>query len=650
MAGGSCQLAALLLQPPPFGWLGSLIVALSVVVALLAYTTGFRWQQHAQPARSGLLALRLGAIVCLFLTLLHPAWVSERTVDEKPIVAVVLDDSASMSQTAATGPRTREATEGLAADARTAGSEVSRYARAASILHEKMIPELVESHRLRLYDVEGHALRAENIPAVPIGERSPLTETLLRVQGDLRHDALVAIALLSDGAETADRPAFGQLEQLHVPVCTIDVTGPSREESTTADLSIQAVSANRRTLVGNTVRVAVDIAAEGAIDEARLPVSILDGGELIASRVILWQPGERVMRTELEFVPHRPGEFTYSVAVGALPGEIHLANNRETFPMTVRAKPLTVLYIDGVLRWEGKFIREALAADPDISVVSTVRTAPAGADHGSQGLLLAEQLASVDVVILGDVEGSYFSANEELQALRRWVAASGGGLVLTGGYHSFGPEGFGRTALRDILPVKFSGAASPQIERPFNLKLTEAGREHPIFHLTGDRVRDTAFFHKLPALDGGSRVAGIKPAAEVLAVSSRISGADGEQTLPIMVVQQVGAGRTMVFAVDTTWRWRLVVGGFTGDSSFYERFWGQLVRWMASQQDEPSPELFVSTDQSRYELGETIELNIELRFQGMVGDGAGDRADGGRVGRASRPPGAARAEARGSFC
>jgi len=612
---GGLQLAAVLFQAPPFGWLGSLIIALSVVVALLAYTTSFRWQQHTQPARFGLLALRLGAIVCLFLTLLHPTWVSERAEEEKPVVAVVLDDSASMSQAIEWGGD--EATEGSSAE--------TRYSSAIGALRQDLMPALAESHDLRLYDVEAHPLDPDDLPATAAGERSPLTDTLLRVQDDLRDDHLVAITLLSDGAETTERPVLGDVGQLRVPMHAVEVLRDSQRGPTVPDLAVQAVSTNRRALVGNIVRVLVDLVAEGDAGDTQTPVSILDGGEMVASRAVRWTPERRVVRAELEFIPRRPGDFVYSVAVGPLPEETDLSNNRQTFPLTVGAKPLTVLYVDGVLRWEGKFIREALAADPDVNLISTVRTARVGADRGSQGVLLAEQLANVDVVILGDVEAAYFSAEEELQALCRWVRESGGGLVLTGGYHSFGPEGFGRTVLRDVLPVAFSAAANPQIEQPFNLKLTDAGREHPIFHLTGDRVRDTGFFHRLPPLDGCSRVAGIKPAAEVLAVNPQVRTADGEQGLPVLVVQQAGAGRTMLFAVDTTWRWRLVVGGFAGDSSFYERFWGQLVRWMASEQDETPPQLFVSTDQSRYKLGETIELNIELRLPDRADDGADGR-------------------------
>jgi uncharacterized membrane protein/pimeloyl-ACP methyl ester carboxylesterase len=602
IAGDGLSLASLLFDTPGFGPLGSLIVAGSVAAALLAYTTGLRWRQETRPTRFVLLGLRLGAIVCLLLTILHPAWMSERTVDEKPIVAVVLDDSASMAE--ATERRSDEATKG--------GGDETRYGLAVALLTEELMPKLAESHRLRLYDVEARALQADELPADAIGQRSPLTDALLRVQSDLRDEPLVGIALLSDGAETSDRPAVGGPEQLHVPVHTIDVAGSAGESLQAADLAVQAVSANRRALVGNTVRVFVDVAAEGRLCAGQTPVALLDSGEVVAARTISWQAGERLTRVGLEFVPRRPGEFTYTVAVGGLPGEADLANNRQTFPLAVSAKPLTVLYVDGVLRWEGKFIREALGADPDINVISSVRTARVGADRGSQGLLLPEQLSNVDVVILGDVEATYFSTSDELAALCSWVS-DGGSLVLTGGYHSFGPQGFGRTALRDILPVEFSASANPQIEQPFNLKLTDAGREHPIFQLTRDRVRDTAFFNKLPALDGCSRIAAVKPGAEVLAVNPRLGGPEGAQGLPIMIVQQVGAGRSLVLAVDTTWRWRLVVGGFTGDSSFYERFWGQLVRWMASDRTEAPQRLFASTDRSRYRLGDTIELTIKLQ-------------------------------------
>ena len=617
----------MIFEPEGFGVISALAVLAAIAAVVLAYTLGLRWRQYSMRTRAALLSCRLAAVSCLLLALLHPSCRQETSVERKPALAVVLDDSQSMGRPAAglidstTGP--------------------TRYALAVEVLQKHVLPAIRSDLDVRIYDVEGRPLDPSHLPPQPTGPRSPLTQTLLAVQQDLVRSqqglpagATAGILLLSDGAEVADagdgtaagRDQVGKgqvshafqasdpiaLDQLHLPVHTVTVAAPVAQLVGPPDLAIEAVSANRHARVGNTVQAVLDLTATGQTPAASVPITILDGNRVLASKTVQWRAGDLAMRTELEFVPRRPGDLALTVQVGALPGETDLDNNRQTFPLSVRAKPLTVLFVDGVLRWEGKFVRQALSEDPDINVISSVRTARAGSDRGSQGLLLAEQLANVNVVILGDVEASYFSA-QEIRALRSWVTDRQGALLVTGGYHSFGPEGFGRSDLRDILPVEFSASPNPQIEQPFQMKITDAGRDCPIFHLTGDRVRDAAFFQALPPLAGCSKIAAVKPAAQVLAVDPAVTSPDGSQGLPIMIAQQVGAGRTMVLAVDTTWRWRTVVGGFTGDTTFYTRFWGQVVRWLAGIDAEPPQQLFASTDRPRYQAGQTIELNVTLR-------------------------------------
>jgi uncharacterized membrane protein len=450
----------------------------------------------------------------------------------------------------------------------------------------------------------------------------------LQIQRGLRGRALAGIVLLSDGNDTTSRMTGDDsaqstagadeqsedaaLEQLHVPVHAVEVAPVGSAADLPPRVSLQSVTAPRRALVNNIVRVAVDIAAEGSAAGHAVPVAILLGGRPVAARMVALSPSEPVTRAEIELVPAVPGRFTYLVQVGNAPGQTMLEHNRATFALTVRARPLTVLYIDGVLRPEGKFVREALTSDPDLNLVTAIRTAPPGAGRGSPGLLLQEQLANIDVVILGDMEASYFSA-QEIASLRRWVTEDGGGLLLTGGYLSFGAQGLVRTDLRDILPVEFSAQPNPQIEQAFNLKLTEAGRQSPIFHLGGDKTIDTRFYQTLPKLEGCARIAAVKPGAEVLAVNPTVEAGEGSTGLPVMVTQQVGAGRAMVFSVDTTWHWRMIVGGFTGDASFYQRFWGQIVRWLASSDEESAgAQLHLSTDRYRYPLGQNVELRVSI--------------------------------------
>ncbi|MBN1557073.1 MAG: hypothetical protein JW951_02880 [Lentisphaerae bacterium] len=573
------------------------LVGVGVLLVVIAYLRGLRWQHHTPGSRRLLLLLRLGAIACLLPALLQLRARRRVATAQRPVVAVVLDDSGSMRRPAG-----------------APGDEAAptRYARALDLLRDELAPALGTNVALRVYGIDGEALSPPALETNAADKAySPLTETLLYVQRDAGETNLAALVVLSDGAEHGAAPTPAAPDRLRVPVFAVNVSGTAAPEEGPPDAAVRSVAVNRTALAGNTVQVEADIRLRGETVSARTPVHVLQGERVVAGAVLESDHGERQWRVQMEFVPEQAGRFTYLVQAGAFPGETELADNRTTFSLAVRREPLKVLYIDGVLRWEGKFVREALARDPDIHVVYAVRTARPGRDQGSPGLLRPEALADLQLVILGDVEAAYFDP-AELEALAQWIVEQGGALLLTGGYRSFGPEGFSTSRLSRVLPVLFAGPGAAQIEDPFPLRLTRAGREHPVFDLTGNRMRDVAFIHDLPLLQGCSAVRGVKPGAEVLAVNPEVQVPGRDEGLPVMAVQQVGEGRTMVFAVDTTWRWRMVVGGYTGDASFYHRFWGQLVRWLITDEDTEAAVLAVRTDRSRYRTNETVRLYADL--------------------------------------
>ncbi len=576
------------------GWWDSLLwITLAIVLAeslLAARQSGTGGRSGG--AKLGLLALRGVAIACVVIGILHVRWQSTSHKTIRPTLAVMLDDSRSMSEPL---------------------GKATRYGQASRI--EKQLSALLPDRVLVLFDALGRGLSKGAKPQAT-GDRSPLVSSLVQIQRAISDKALAGIIVLSDGIDT-DRSDGSAIDSLGAPVYPIEVVPTADATAGAVDLTIDAISVNDRTLVGNTVRVVADVSARGNLDSQAVAVSILQGDKPLRTTMINWPNGAASQRAEIEFTPLVAGRMTFALQAGPIDKEKNLDDNRRFFSIDVRAKPITVLYIDGVLRWEAKFLREALSGDPDLNLITSIRTMP-GAGGGSRGLLLPEQLAKIDVVILGDVDASFFSA-AEVDALRQWVTERGGGLLLTGGYHSFGPAGIGRTDLRQILPVEFSAMENPQADQPFSLRLTEIGLEHPIFSFSSDRVRDTRFVQSLPRLDGCSRVAGVKPGAEVLAVNPGVSAGDGS-ALPVMVAQQVGSGRSMVFAVDTTWRWRMVVGGFTGDSSFYQRFWGQVVRWLArGEKSKNAVGLELSASRASVEPGKSVEIQAMIR---QTADGA----------------------------
>ena len=191
----------------------------------------------------------------------------------------------------------------------------------------------------------------------------------------------------------------------------------------------------------------------------------------------------------------------------------------------------------------------------------------------------------------------------------------GAGRLMIGGQRSCAPGGWGRTALADVLPVSLDPVTPAQIDAPFVPQLTAAGQVSPIFrNIAGYFVAADGKVpqQQMPVLSGCVALGTPKPGANVLAVHP---GAKvGDRPAPVLVLEQYGQGRSAAFAADTTWRWSLFLRG-SGRDSPYNRFWGQLVRWLAGQEDlqkKSGPSVQSLLAKERYESGEPVVLRCAV--------------------------------------
>ena len=106
----------------------------------------------------------------------------------------------------------------------------------------------------------------------------------------------------------------------------------------------------------------------------------------------------------------------------------------------------------------------------------------------------------------------------------------------------------------------------------------------------------------LPSLAASAPLGGPKPGATVLAVTTAPAGT----VHPLVAVQRYGRGRSMVFAGEASWRWRMLVP--SSDRS-YEFFWRQAVRWLAG----PAPDPVAVTVQDTSEPGDAVEIEVDVR-------------------------------------
>src|SRR5439155_1917016 len=94
----------------------------------------------------------------------------------------------------------------------------------------------------------------------------------------------------------------------------------------------------------------------------------------------------------------------------------------------------------------------------------------------------------------------------------------------------------------------------------------------------------------------------------VLAVTT----APGGGVHPVVAVQRYGQGRSMVFAGEAAWRWKMMVS--STDRS-YEFFWRQAARWLVS----PAPDPVAVTVPDAPEPGDAISLDVDARDASFAG-------------------------------
>jgi hypothetical protein len=269
--------------------------------------------------------------------------------------------------------------------------------------------------------------------------------------------------------------------------------------------------------------------------------------------------------------------------------------------ITVLKGGLNVLYIEGTARVESKFLRRAIDASPDIKLdylridARKPETKPAD---------LAERFkpGKYDVYILGDIDSSAFTS-EELGQLAA-VVERGAGLMMLGGFHSFGAGGYGRTPLANVLPIGIDRLERQNFGEPLRtdlhlagrpkMKPTQIGLTQSLMQLAS-RDRNASVWAELPPLEGANRFRALKPGAQVLA--------ENEAQQPLLVAKDYGLGRVLAFAGDSTWRWWM-----TGYEVPHRRFWRQTILWLARKDESSEGKVSIVLDQRRFAPGARVEF------------------------------------------
>ncbi|MCE9592529.1 MAG: glutamine amidotransferase [Planctomycetes bacterium] len=586
---------------PPWLWIGVAVVSLGV----LGWTYLGMYRRSGRSMAIGLFTLRAAGVLALMVSLVKPGWTRTEEHTQKTRLAVVLDDSQSMWLSA------------------PGGEGVSRYELARRLVTDSdFATALRRRFDISLFNINGEPIPPGKLPSEPTAEQTDLLRALRSASSRLRGRSAAGILLVSDGRDTSGRESYLAAQDLVTSVYTVGFRVTSPSAGAPFDLAVTAVDAPQRAMVHNTVRVRVVVSKDtGAAIEP--PVQIELAGSVVAAGKVSLPQGAAQRVVELSFTPTQPGDFSFAAHVPEQPGERTGGNNSVSFRLRVEAEPIRVLYVEGYLRPEYTFLRDRLSSDPDIDLVTLVRSASPdqlGATSALAGaeLLTPERLKKIDVILLGDLEATMLDETA-FRALRDWVS-DGGAMMILGGYHNLSPAGLPATLLSAALPVEPATGAATQIDEPFQFQLTPEGRSHPAMFLTGDLSRDTAAWESLPRLAGVVAVAKTKPGAMVLARHPTASSDDPDHKgYPVLITQGFGKGTVALITADTTWKWSRYTRLTGQPDTMYVRFWSQMVRWLARRDVlTQRPALRVTTDAASYPRGKQVAFEVRRNPAGMV--------------------------------
>jgi uncharacterized membrane protein len=544
-------------------WLLPVLILLAA--AGLALFLRARLPQSAPVRRNGRWAVlwlleSLTAAVILVL-LWQPALVVTELRPRQNIVAVLVDDSRSMSQV-------------------ENGS--TREEQAIQALQSGVLPKLQRNFQTRLYRFDASLTRIsapEQLgPAVaPATHIGASLEQLVTQTGGL---PLGAVVLLSDGGDNAggvDRSAIDALRNRHIPVYTVGFGA----EAVPQDVEVEDVVVASRALAGSRLSATVKWQQRG-YGGRRSTLTVRDGAQVLNSREIQFAPDGRVQTENLLFNIGAAGAKTLQFAIEPLTGETNRANNVLTRLVNVEPDPRRILYFEGEPRWEYKFIRRAADDDRMIQLVSMLRTTEnkiyrqgvSDPHELADGFpTRAQDLFDYQALIIGSVDAGYFTPAQQ-QLIREFVDRRGGGLLLLGGRQSLSDGVWGGSQVAAALPVILPEGRDTFHRDPATVSLTPAGEDSVITRLVDDSAANAERWKKLPYLMDYQDPGRPKPGATVLA---EMRG--GERAMPLLVTENYGRGRTAVLATGGTWRWQMSLP--LGDNS-HDLFWQQLLRWLVS--------------------------------------------------------------------
>lgn len=629
-------------------WLPACLI-LVVGLALLAWS----YQRHT-PGSWGwaAFALRSLALLALAACLLDPLWSRSRPKPGANLLAIIADTSQGM-------------------EIHDPGSNQSRGQELQELVNnpdggwQAILAKTFELRRFR-FDIQLQNLLSLKALSFD-GRATQLGAALQQLKNRFHSRPLAGVLLFTDGNATdLTEATVGHLKELP-PIFPV-IMGSDRPPR---DISILDTVTSQTAFEDAPVTLQAVVQANGFAGRkisARLTDS--HGKELLYQEQTPTSE-HQILSFRFQWKPDGTGLLFHELSVFAGEGspmamgaeEATVANNRRVIVVDRGEGPNRILYVAGRPNWEYKFLHRAVEDDPQLEMVGLIRIARREAKFDFRGRAgessnplfrgfenpgagelerfdqpvlkrlntrnelelaagfpgTAEELYEYRGIILDDVEAGFFTIDQS-SLVQKFVSERGGGLLMLGGMESFREGNYQRTPIGDMLPVYLDRENESPTKGPYQFQLTREGLLQEWARLRPNETDERARLESMPGFLIVNSARNAKPGASVLAT---VAGSDGT-SLPALVAQRFGRGRSAALTIGDFWRW-----GQQGPKAHddLDKSWRQLLRWLVADVPrrvelsvEPDPEqssgavrLQVRARDSKFRPVDNAQVTLEIQ-------------------------------------
>lgn len=581
--------------PSTGAYVAAVVVALAILATFATYRL-VRGRSSTARRKFVLAVLRTATLTLLLFCLFRPVLVIKAAVAQQNFLAVLVDDSRSMQIADWNGARRAE------------------FVKREFVERGPVLQALADRFVIRTFRFSSVANRVNSPTDLSFnGSQTRLGTALDGARQELAGLPLAGIVLVSDGADTTDASlgdALLALKAASLPVYTVGVG----QDRLPKDIQVSRVNVPRTALKGTSLLVDAVITQTGYAGET-VSLDVEDEGRIVGSQEVRLPADAEPAAVRVRFTASDAGSRRVRFRISPRQGELVSQNNAREALIDVRDRREKILYFEGEPRFEYKFIKRAVADDPNLQIIGLQRTADnkfyrQELDNPEQ--LVAgfprtrEELFAYRGLILGSIEAGAFTG-DQLRMIAEYVERRGGGLLVLGGGRSFSEGSWAGTPVADVLPVILErpqrGAEVPAVSR-VKVHPTRAGTSHAVTQLGATEEASATRWTTLPGVTSVNTLTAVKPGATIL-----LSGTDERRREQIaLAFQRYGRGKALVQPIQDSWLWQMHASMPVEDMT-HENYWRQLLRWLV---DGVPEHVETHTNADRVEAGDTVTVTAAV--------------------------------------